>query len=66
MLMDRPARSGLVSPFAQVATLADARARSWILIPWTLSPDKPETIGRPSSWMPRANGQWPKGLFSPF
>jgi hypothetical protein len=47
-LMDRPARAGLVSLFARVATLADAREPSWISAPWILSPDRPDTIGRRS------------------
>jgi hypothetical protein len=65
-LMDRPARAGLVSLFARVAASADAREPSWTSAPWTLSPDRPETTGRRSFWMPRATGRWPIGLFCPF
>jgi len=65
-LMARPATAGVVSLFARAATSADAREPSWISVPWSPSLDRLETNGRPSSWMPRATGRWPKGLFSPF
>ena len=65
-LLGRPARSGLVSLFAQLATWPDAQEQSWISVPWSLFPDRPETIERQSSWMPRAIGRWLKGLSCPF
>jgi hypothetical protein len=65
-LRDRTAKAGLVSLFARVATLPDAREPSWISVPSSLCPDRLGTTGRRSFWMPLTTGRWPKGSFPPF
>jgi len=63
---DPPARAGSVSFFARAVILAAARESFWVSALLPLSPDKPSSIGRRSSWKPRATGRWPKGWLCPF